>query len=240
MQEIVSFKQIALITDGQSNIGISPVLTAKKAKEHDIIVNVIGITEQGEAGIEGLKEIEDIAEAGGGMSQIVKIEQMAKTVQYVTQHSMNKTIKQVINTQLKQILGHEDIHRLPPKERIKIVDMMDQLSEHSHLDILLLIDVSASMRPKMVRIEEALMDFQLSVQSRAGTNRISIATFPAELEAMAIIVPWTKDIFEAQSLIANLTPSGNTPTGPAIEEAIAYFDLLKNKDRRGILDEYIV
>ncbi len=240
MQKKVSFKQITLITDGQSNMGLSPVLAAKKARDHNIIVNVIGITDEGALGLNGSEEIRGIATAGGGLSQIVSIEHIAKTVQYVTQQSMNKTIQQVINRQLKQILGQGDIYQLPPEERIKVVEVMDHMSEHSHLDILLIVDMSASMRSKLKKIEEALFDFQLSVRSRAGSNQIAIATYPSKENHLEIKIPWTREYFKMDMMISQFIPNGNTPTGPAIEEAIEYFSMINTREKNGILDEYLI
>lgn len=58
-------RQILLITDGCSNVGVSPVVAAAHAKEEGITVNVIGVVDQGELGMLGAEEIREIAEAGG-------------------------------------------------------------------------------------------------------------------------------------------------------------------------------
>ncbi len=59
-------KQIILITDGCSNVGISPVIAAAHAKAEGIVVHVVGIADTGEIGDLGAVEIHEIAQAGGG------------------------------------------------------------------------------------------------------------------------------------------------------------------------------
>ena len=64
-------KQILLITDGCSNVGVSPVIAAAQAQTEGVTVNVIGVIDHGELGVLGSEEIQEIAAAGGGMSRIV-------------------------------------------------------------------------------------------------------------------------------------------------------------------------
>lgn len=239
MNQTINFNQITLITDGCSNQGISPIEAARIAFKRDITINVIGITDGGTMGKKGEDEIENIASAGGGISQIVPIEQIARTVQMVTRQAMNKTIHQVIHTQLTNILGKDDLTSIPPTERIKVVQMMDNMSEYSNLKIILLVDQSASMRNKMKKVEEAILDFQLSLISRAGTSLISIVTFPGDLGVIDVKIPWTKEIGQISSLINRMIPKGNTPTGSALKASIECFTS-QNKRRNGVLDEYII
>lgn len=58
-------KQILLITDGCSNVGVSPVIAAAQAHTEGVTVNVIGVVDQGELGMLGTEEIREIAAAGG-------------------------------------------------------------------------------------------------------------------------------------------------------------------------------
>ena len=238
MKQTLTFKQITLITDGYSNQGVSPIVAAREAYIEGITVNVIGITDNRAFTNQGSSEIEGIAKAGGGLSQIVPIEEAAKTVQMVTRKAVNKTIQQVVHSQLTQILGKEDLLELPPSERIKVVQMMDQLAEHSVLKVLLLVDQSASMFKKMKRVEEALNDFQLSLLSRSGNSEISILSFPGGSGNTDVRIPWTNEIKRISDLLRSMSPKGNTPTGPAILESISYFADLQLKT--GVLDEYIV
>ena len=65
-------RQIIFVTDGCSNEGMSPVVAAAHALAEGIVVNVIGVMEQGELGQKGTAEISEIAKAGGGISRIVQ------------------------------------------------------------------------------------------------------------------------------------------------------------------------
>ena len=101
-------KQILLITDGCSNQGEDPVEMATLGKDQGIVVNVIGVIGEGESSRGSIQEVEDIALAGGGISQIVKAKQLSQTVQMVTRKAMTQTIKGVINQELQQILGENE------------------------------------------------------------------------------------------------------------------------------------
>ena len=63
-------KQILLVTDGCSNVGVSPVVAAAQAYAAGITVNVVGIVDQGDLVEFGTTEIEEIAKAGGGLSRL--------------------------------------------------------------------------------------------------------------------------------------------------------------------------
>ncbi|KXG44852.1 vWA domain-containing protein [Tepidibacillus decaturensis] len=238
MNETLVFNQITLITDGCSNQGYSPIEAARQAYEKGIIINVIGITDGGQIGKQGTLEIEGIAKAGGGLSQIVPVERVKKTVQFVTRQAMNKTITQVVNAQLVQILGENDLVEISPNQRLKVANMMDEMAEHSHLKVLLLIDQSASMLKKMEKVQEAIVDFQLSLLSRAGESSISIVIFPGNPDLLDIKIPWTKDIKKVDTILHQMVPQGNTPTGSAILKSIDLF--YQSKHKQGLLDEYVV
>ncbi|TCS80150.1 VWA domain-containing protein [Tepidibacillus fermentans] len=243
MRKQLTFQQIILITDGYSNSGISPIEAAKIAYKDGVIIHVIGITDDQKTGVQGITEIEAIAKAGGGYSQIVQVEQVAKTIELFTKKTMNYTIQQVINQQLMQILQHRSYDSLPPNERIEVGKIIDQLSEYSHLKILLLVDRSASMSRKMEKLKEAIYDFQLSIHSRAGDSQIAIAFFPGIENIVDIVLPWTTEISKINPIISKLIPNGNTPTGPALLTSLEYMlPFMKNIDQRqrGVLDEFII
>ena len=101
-----TLRQILLITDGCSNQGEDPSAMAAMAREQGITVNVIGVVDNDVIDEKGLKEIENIANSGGGVSQIVYAKQLSQTVQMVTQKAMTQTIQGVINRELQQILGN--------------------------------------------------------------------------------------------------------------------------------------
>ena len=60
----IEFKQIILVTDGESNQGVDPVLVAKGSGFKGITVNTIGITDRDRE--ESMTEIKEIADASGG------------------------------------------------------------------------------------------------------------------------------------------------------------------------------
>lgn len=224
-----TLKQILLITDGCSNQGEDPIAMAALAKEQGITVNVIGVMENDSAGMQGHKEIEDIALSGGGISQIVYAKQLSHTVQMVTRKAMTQTIQGVVNTELQQILGKDkSMEDLPPEKRGEVMEVVDELGETSSLEVLILLDTSASMNSKLPTVKESLFDLSISLNSRMGNNLFSIFTFPGRRSEVENILDWTPKLDSMSAVFPKLTTGGITPTGPAIREAVTYFN---NKKR---------
>ena len=171
-------KQIMLITDGCSNVGESPVMAAALAKQEGIIVNVVGIVDYGTIGELGSLEISEIAKAGGGMSRLSGTQNLAKTMQMLTRKTVVQTIQHAVNKELRQILGDATVEDLPPDKRSQVVEVIDELSENSDLDVALLIDASASMKPKLAAVEEAIRDMMLSLGARKGNSKLAVFHFP--------------------------------------------------------------
>jgi len=217
--------QILLITDGHSNVGESPVLAASRALAQDIIVNVIGVVDEGEAGRIGAEEIESIARAGGGMSRIVEPHMLTQTVQMMTQQTVVGTIRMTVNKELRSLLGVESVAELPPPKRAEVVRMMEELSETTRLRVALLIDASASMRPKLAAVEEAIRDLALSLQSRQGESAVAVFHFPGEDPHVPCVLdlPWTDRVDGLGKLFRNIRMQGTTPTGPALQRVVEYF-----------------
>jgi len=217
--------QILLITDGHSNVGESPVLAASRALAQDIIVNVIGVVDEGELGLAGAEEIESIARAGGGMSRIVSSPMLAQTVQMMTQQTVVGTIRMTVNKELRQLLGVDSVAELPPPKRAEVVRMMEDLSETTRLRVALLIDASASMRPKLNAVEEAVRDLAISLQSRQGESAVAVFHFPGEdpYEPCVLDLPWTDRVDGLGKLFRNIRMQGTTPTGPALLRVVEYF-----------------
>lgn len=220
-------KQILLITDGCSNQGEDPVAMATLAKEQGIVVNVIGVMSESESSSGGIQEVEDIAMAGGGISQIVKAKQLSQTVQMVTRKAMTQTIKGVINQELQQILGEkETMEDLPPEKRGQVMEVVDELGETIDLEVCILVDTSASMEKKLPTVHEALLDLSVSLTSRMGGNQFCLYTFPGKRRPIDKILAWTPKIASIHSAFSKLGSGGVTPTGPAIREAINSFTRL--------------
>ncbi|MBM7646449.1 Ca-activated chloride channel family protein [Scopulibacillus daqui] len=230
-----TLKQILLITDGCSNQGEDPAAMAALAKEQGIAVNVIGVIHDHQSDDSGIREIEDIALAGGGISQIVHTKQLSQTVQMVTRQAMTQTIKGVINQELQNILGdHETMEDLPPEKRGKVMEVVDELGETVDLEVCILVDTSASMKSKLPTVQEALLDLSISLNSRMGNNQFCLYSFPGKRHATNKLMAWTPQIDSISSVFTKLASGGITPTGPAIREAIQTFS---KTSRRSFLSD---
>lgn len=226
-------KQILLITDGCSNVGESPVLAAAHARQEGITVNVVGVVDYGTIGELGSREIADIAKAGGGISRIVGTPQLAQTIQMMTRKTVVQTIQQAVNIEVQKILGEGTLAELPPQQRSQMVTVVDELTETTRLRIALLIDASASMKPKLGAVLDAVRDLALSLEAREGRSEIAVFHFPgrSSSEDAMLDIDWTSDVSEIRSLFSRLKMRGATPTGPAIFKVLEHYRCDK-------LDEY--
>ncbi|MFD3261984.1 hypothetical protein ACE3MQ_25615 [Paenibacillus lentus] len=217
-------RQIMLITDGCSNVGESPVLAAALARQEGITVNVVGIVDYGTIGELGSQEISEIARAGGGMSQLTATERLAQTMQMLTRKTVVQTVQQAVNRELRHILGSDGIEDLPPDKRSRVVEVIDDFSESSPLQVALLIDASASMKPKLAAVEEAIRDMMLSLGARKGQSQLAVFHFPGSRGEDAVLdLDWTLDLGSARSIFQRLVMKGATPTGPAIKKVMEFF-----------------
>ncbi|MFC5464890.1 vWA domain-containing protein [Lederbergia graminis] len=219
-----NLKQILLITDGCSNQGEDPVAMAALAQEKGITVNVIGVMENDTIDEKGLQEIEGIASSGGGISQVVYATQLSQTVQMVTRKAMTQTLQGVVNKELRQILGKEvDMEELPPDQRGEVMEVVDELGETADVEVLVLIDTSASMKTKLPTVKEALLDLSLSLNARTGNNRFSVFVFPGKKKEVEKLLDWTPNMELLSSIFPKLAVGGITPTGPALRVAMSHF-----------------
>jgi Ca-activated chloride channel family protein len=219
-----TLRQILLITDGCSNEGEDPVAMAALSKEQGINVNVIGVVEDDTIGERGLKEIENIALSGGGISQVVYAKQLSQTVQMVTRKAMTQTIQGVVNSELQQILGkEEDMEDLPPEKRGEVMEVVDELGETIDLEVLIMVDTSASMKAKLPTVQEALIDLSISLNARIGANLFSLYTFPGKKKDIEKVLDWNPQIDSISKIFPKLSSGGITPTGPAIQHALTCF-----------------
>lgn len=282
-------KQIMLITDGCSNVGVSPVVAAAHAREEGITVNVVGVVDHGTIGELGAAEIEQIARAGGGMSRIVQPHQLSQTIQMMTRKTVVQTIQHAVNRELQQILGSRgsdgeggasgsaasgtvakaaenpyakesgaypgggaSVEDLPPEQRAQVVRVMDELSETTPLKVALIIDASASMKPKLAAVEEAIRDLMLSLQAREGRSEMAVFHFPGprSSDETVLDLDWTSDLSGVRSIFHRIQMKGATPTGPAIFKVIDFYQYDKLNGNRhgtsngmetdGIFGDYVV
>lgn len=245
-------RQIILVTDGCSNEGISPVVAAAHALAEGIAVNVIGVMDQGELGQKGMIEISDIAKAGGGISRVVSSHLLSQTMQMVTRKTVSHTIQQVVNKELRQMMGIEDLEALHPNKRSQIVHTIDELSETSDLQVALLIDTSLSMKSKLPAVQEAMQDLLLSLQARMGKSELAVFHFPAseKSEEAQLDTGWTQELAKLPNLFYKLSMKGMTPTGPALLQVIRFIQehrastqhakkQLSHSDKDGMLSDYV-
>ncbi|MBB6451554.1 Ca-activated chloride channel family protein [Geomicrobium halophilum] len=225
-----TLKQILLLTDGCSNEGGDPSAIAALAREQQVTVNVIGVLEEGAMNESGQTEIENIALAGGGISQIVYKQQLAQTVQMVTKQAMTQTLQGVVNQELSQILGKEqEWDELPPEKRGEVMEVVDEIGEKVDLEVAILVDSSASMRMKLPTVQEALIDLSLSMASRGGSNRFTLLAFPGKKKDVDVLCEWTKGMDQLDGIFQKITPGGITPTGPALKATLNQFEKLKKR-----------
>ncbi|MDF2902753.1 MAG: hypothetical protein K0S25_391 [Bacillus sp. (in: firmicutes)] len=217
-------RQVLLITDGCSNHGEDPVAMSALANEQGITINVIGVIDQDIIDERGLKEIEDISMAGKGVSQVVYATQLSQTVQMVTRKAMTQTLQGLVNREIQQILGgSKTVEDLPPEKRGEVMEVVDELGEKVELEVLILVDTSASMKQKLPTVKEALLDLSLSLNARSGDNRFSVFVFPGKKNDVEKLLDWTPKLESLTTIFPKLTTGGLTPTGPAIREALTYF-----------------
>lgn len=231
-----TLKQILLITDGCSNSGDDPIAMAALAKEQDITVNVIGVMDEDTIDERGMQEIEGIALSGGGVSQIVYAKNLSQTVQMVTRKAMTQTLQGVINKELQQILGsNSSMEDLPPEKRGEVMEVVDELGETVSLQVLILVDTSASMKSKLPTVKEALLDLSLSLNARMGDNQFSAFVFPGKRREVENILDWTPKLESLSTIFPKLSTGGITPTGPALQEAIPHFK--KKRSLRSLISD---
>ncbi|WP_202081462.1 VWA domain-containing protein [Caldalkalibacillus salinus] len=236
-------KQILLLTDGCSNVGSDPVAVANMAAEYGITVNVIGIVDDDSFGEQGIQEIKEIALAGKGVHQMAHSKHLPRTVQMVTRKAMTQTIHQVVNKELQHILGQEDVQSLPPQKRGQVVEVVEDLGETMAVDVLVLVDVSASMAHKLPAVKQSLRDLSLSMQARVGDHRFSLWTYPCTGKQPNAYkhMDWSDDFHSIEKTLARISPQGTTPTGPALEEAIRYFTGkdIGGSEEEGVFRDYV-
>jgi len=223
-----TIRQVLVITDGCSNVGVNPVECAAKARLKSIAINVVGVVDKGDMGNAGRTEVMSIADAGGGMCRIVLPTELSATAQMMTHQTMQMTLQQVVNQELLQVMGKQT-EDLPPQERSKIMKVVDKLEEEVRLELVVAVDTSASMQNKMAMVRDAIRDMALSLQARQGEVQVAVISFPGSGEIMVRTVQGFHQDVDIKALDGMLVARGGTPTGPAIDYAVAMFDDLKLK-----------
>lgn len=213
-------QQIIVVTDGKSNIGGSPAEAAMQAAKAGITVNAIGIMAPREMDDEFIQEVEEIAQAGKGVSETAMIQDLGHTMHMVTQKSMNKTIETIVGKQLKEILGNE-LEEIPPRSRNKIIEYMDQLGETIGLKCCIVMDCSGSMSPKIGTARQSIIELMNTLKGRSGKSEIAVIAYPGENgDDCKVVQHFTEDLDQIKRSVLTLKAGGATPTAPAIKEAL--------------------
>lgn len=228
-EETGEIRQIIIITDGKSNIGISPIEAARQANKAGIVVSTIGIINQDSDDEErDIEELEGIAKAGGGLCEYTHLENLGMTVQIMTQKTAQRTIEQIVSRQLKSIAG-VDINKLEPKSRFKIVDFIENFGDSINLRCAVVLDTSGSMKNKLETAKKSMTELLQNLKSRRGRSKIAIIKYPGfNNDYASIICSFTDSEEFLKDRLDLLRAGGGTPTGPAIERA--YQLIIKSKD----------
>lgn len=213
-------RQIIIITDGKSNIGINPIEAARQAYKSGIIVSTIGIIgQEGEGDERDIEELEGIAKAGGGLCEYTHLENLSMTVQVMTQKTAQRTIEQIVSKQLKSIVG-VDMNSLEPKSRFKIVDFIEKFGDGINLRCAIVLDCSGSMKSKLQTARKSLIELLRNLKSRRGSSKLALIKYPGlGNDEASIICSFTDSEEFLEDRLNLLKAGGGTPTGPAIEKA---------------------
>lgn len=244
--ECGEIKQIIVVTDGRSNMGVNPVEAAARAFEAGITVSTIGVINHRESSDEkDIEEVEEIARAGGGLCQYSHIEELGRTIQFMTQKTAQRTIEQIVNRQLKTIMG-ENINNLEPGSRFKIIDFIEKYGENINLKCIIVLDTSGSMRNKLHIAKKSVVELLENLQERRGSSSIAVITYPADNSDMcSIVCGFTSEISILRQKLENIRTGGGTPTGTAIMKACMlmydYYSTLEDtEDRKSDIRTYYV
>ncbi len=218
MDKNVQFKQIILATDGKSNVGIDPVVTAEEIHKKGITISTIGIIEGNELE-QPIAEIENISTAGGGVSEVTDVINLSVTMELVTQRSIYKTIEHAVNKELKEILG-TDLNHAHPETRKKITKVIDRFGEEAEVKCCILIDCSGSMAKKINIAKNSIINLLRVMKARKGKTEICVIGFPGKNgEHYSILCDFTQDLIELEMGLQKIKIGGTTPTASALQYA---------------------
>lgn len=219
MDKTIEFRQIMLITDGESNEGIDPITAAKEGHNKGVTISTIGIIDKSNDE-RPLSEIKDIAEAGGGVWELTNIQNLSMALSMVTVKSVYKTIEEAVNRELKEIIG-TGISDMPPESRVKVTDMIDRLGDEINIKCCIVIDSSSSMANKMSMAKKSILNLLRVLNQRKGKTEIAVISYPGKnKEQYNILCDFTEDIALLEESLDKILIGGNTPTGPAIKSAV--------------------
>src|SRR5699024_11047762 len=101
-----------------------------------------------------------------------------------------------------------------------VMEVVDELEETCQLEVLILVDTSASMHHKLMTVKEALLDLSINLYARTGTNKFAVYQFPKGKETIGVIHHWAEKLESVSVIFPKLLTGGLTPTGPSIRKAL--------------------
>lgn len=230
----MEFKQIILVTDGESNEGVDPVLVARGSGAKNITINTIGITERETE--ESITEIKEIADASGGVWEHTSIQNLDTTMSMVSMKSVYNTLEETVNKELKSIMGSE-LEEIHPSSRKKIIDLIDRLGDTSDIKCCVVIDCSASMKRKIDIAKSSALNFLRVMSSRGGNTEIAVIGYPYREKDYKVLCGFTNNIIELEKGLQQIKLGGRTPTGMALKGAINVLEEVVIEEEQ-ILDEF--
>lgn len=230
----MEFKQIILVTDGESNEGVDPVLVARGSGAKNITINTIGITERETE--ESMTEIKEIADASGGVWEHTNIQNLDTTMSMVSMKSVYNTLEETVNKELKSIMGSE-LEEIHPSSRKKIIDLIDRLGDTSDIKCCVVIDCSASMKRKIDIAKSSALNFLRVMSSRGGNTEIAVIGYPYREKDYKVLCGFTNNIIELEKGLQQIKLGGRTPTGMALKGAINVLEEVAIEEEQ-ILDEF--
>lgn len=220
-------KQIILVTDGQSNTGGNPIDAAKRAFDRNIIVNTVGILDRNNQREEPIEEIVKIAKVGGGSYEYTYIEELYHTMQSLTYKTVNQTIQEAVNKQLKEIMGN-GLDGMAPLERSKILNYIDSFSDEVRIRCCILMDASGSMNSKINSARYSILDLMNSFKGRKGKVDFAVIAFPGEkAQTCKTIYDFYNHEIDLERCLYEIKPKGGTPTAEAITFAVEMIENFK-------------
>jgi Ca-activated chloride channel family protein len=213
-------KQIVVVTESENNSGINSIEAAGKAYEAGITVSTIGIVNSRSSSDERqIKEVEEIARAGGGLCEFSGIEDLDGTIQKLVRKTARRTIEQIVARQLKSIIG-QDIENLELKSRIKIVDFIEKYGENINLKCILVLDTNKSMGDRLDILKKSAVRLYESLQDRRGRSSIAVMAYPGENnDKCSVICDFTSDVRVLGQKLDMICSGSAIPAAPAILKA---------------------
>lgn len=219
----IEMREIVLVTDGRSNIGGNPIDAARIAHDKGIIVNTIGIVEDG-GKEEPYLELNGIVREGGGICDITSLSDLGYSMQMVTRQSVQITIEKAVSAQLKKITGRP-LEEMEPESRSKIIEYIKQVGEEVDLKCAILLDCSGSMANKLRVAITSIEELLISFKARKGMSNIAVLTFPGRRgKECDLISGFTRDFDLLSGRLKLIKSGGGTPTYGGIMKAISVFE----------------